>query len=52
MLLLLLLLFIIIILLSLINVCLLTYDRDERPVEPSIVPLEPAVKMDNVMYKV
>ena len=44
--------FIIITLLSLINVCLLTYDRDERSVEPSTVPLKPAVEIDNFMYKV
>ena len=47
-----LLLFIIITLFSLINVCLLTYDRDERLVEPSAVPLKPAAEMDNTMYKV
>ena len=43
---LLLLLFLIITLLSLINVCIFTCDRSERPVEPSVFSLEPAVKMD------
>ncbi|KAK9208845.1 hypothetical protein WN944_001206 [Citrus x changshan-huyou] len=26
--------------------CIFTYDRGERPVEPSAISLEPAVKMD------
>ena len=42
----LLLLFLIINLLSLINVCIFTYDRGERLVESSIVPLEPTVEIN------
>ncbi|KAK9199440.1 hypothetical protein WN944_014631 [Citrus x changshan-huyou] len=42
----LLLLFLIIILLSLINVCIFTYDRGERSVELFVVPLKPAAEID------
>ena len=42
----LLLLFLIITLLSLISVCIFTYDRSERPVESFVVSLEPAVEID------